>query len=71
MHDSKPHDEFASGVSAYPPRVRSFLETSAHYMGLACLPRDLQPRHTAAESAPTGVSAAALVQNRPDEEADA
>lgn len=71
MHHSKPHDEFASGVSAYPPRVRSFLETSARYFGLAGLPRDLQPRHTAAESAPTGVSAAVFNQNRLDEEAAA
>ena len=45
MHDSKQHDEVATGFLEYPAVLRSFLETSAHYFGLDGVPPDLLCQH--------------------------
>ena len=54
MHESKQHDDDATGVHRFPAEIRSFLETSARYFGLAEIPQQVCLDAAAASKA-TGV----------------
>ena len=54
MHDSKQHDEVATRFHEFPAGLQSFLETSARYLGLVDVPRELLHRPAAPTLKKTG-----------------
>ena len=54
MHDSKQHEEVATGINELPAELQSFLEICARYFGLADVAPELLYRQAASSYRGTG-----------------
>jgi hypothetical protein len=54
MHDSRQHEEVATGISEFPAELQSFLKVSARYFGLAEVAPELLYRQASPSNRGTG-----------------